>query len=231
MYHRVSPFQSDRLTVPVKNIRDQFSFLAEHDYRVISLPHFLDALSGKATLPEKCCMLTFDDGHLSHYEYVYPLLLEYNFNAVFFIIGNSLNNGVVRDHTDQNMSVDQLRSLSPSVVQLGLHSYSHLSFANCNLATIENDLTLNKMAAVNSGCIFYNVLAYPYGARPQSADCFRRLKRWMKHHEIEAAFRIGNKPCVPGHSDPYELKRVDISGTDTLKDFTIKLKKGKLKPF
>ncbi len=59
MYHRVSPFQSDRLTVPVKNIRDQFSFLAEPDYRVISIPHFLDALTYKATLPEKVCLLTF----------------------------------------------------------------------------------------------------------------------------------------------------------------------------
>jgi hypothetical protein len=53
----------------------------------------------------------------------------------------------------------------------------------------------------------------------------------MSDFGIEAAFRIGNKPQRSPATDLYELKRIDIRGGDSLEEFKIKLRKGKLKPF
>ena len=58
-----------------------------------------------------------------------------------------------------------------------------------------------------------------------------RLKEWMKENNIDAAFRIGNQVCQIPAPDIYEIRRIDIKGTDTMDDFRIKLRKGKLKPF
>jgi hypothetical protein len=60
---------------------------------------------------------------------------------------------------------------------------------------------------------------------------FPQLKRIMAEMGIKAAFRIGNKVSEVPAPDMYELKRIDIKGTDTVADFKIKIKKGKLKPF
>ena len=53
----------------------------------------------------------------------------------------------------------------------------------------------------------------------------------MKENNIDAAFRIGNQVCRIPAPDIYEIRRIDIKGTDTMDDFRIKLRKGKLKPF
>ena len=78
----------------------------------------------------------------------------------------------------------------------------------------------------DSGLTWHKVLAYPYGARPAA-----EMKVIMSGMGIKAAFRIGNKVSEVPAPDMFEIKRIDIKGTDTQADFRIKLRKGKLKPF
>jgi biofilm PGA synthesis lipoprotein PgaB len=48
-------------------------------YSVVSVQDLFDAAAGKKELPEKPILLTFDDGYLSFYTKVYPLLKKYHY--------------------------------------------------------------------------------------------------------------------------------------------------------
>jgi hypothetical protein len=114
---------------------------------------------------------------------------------------------------------------------LGLHGYRHEDFDKAGFAGIRDIMNKTLTSFEQSGIPYCKVLAYPYGARPKNTRTMRQMKSWFAASGIEAAFRIGNQVSKIPTPDIYEIRRIDIKGTDTLDDFKIKLKKGKLKPF
>lgn len=64
-----------------------FSWLQENGYQPVSLQQIIDARAGRARLPEKAVLLTFDDGYKSVYTKVFPLLKLFNFPAVIALVG------------------------------------------------------------------------------------------------------------------------------------------------
>jgi len=81
----------DQMAVGTDNLVAQFSWLKEHGYNVISLQDILDARQGKKELPEKSVLITIDDGYVSVYKYLYPLLKMYNYSAVVAVVGKWLS--------------------------------------------------------------------------------------------------------------------------------------------
>ena len=51
---------------------------------LVSLRQIREAIDGKAPLPDRSCLITFDDGLRCHYATVYPLMQKHNFPAAFF---------------------------------------------------------------------------------------------------------------------------------------------------
>ncbi|MGL4250267.1 MAG: poly-beta-1,6-N-acetyl-D-glucosamine N-deacetylase PgaB [Aeromonas sp.] len=68
-----------------------FNWIKQQGYHPVSFQQILDAKAGKAPLPEKAILLTFDDGYESFYRLVYPLLKLYNYPAVFALVGSWLD--------------------------------------------------------------------------------------------------------------------------------------------
>ena len=231
MYHKVWPGVTDSLTITPEDMRQQWDLLKKEGYYTVSLPEYLDIATGEKSYTGKPLLLTFDDGYLNNQVYVYPLLKEFGWQGTFFIIANTLS-GVTATDTGgpgQLMALEQLKRLDPAIVQLAMHGYAHENMGNATLAETQEALQLSLNAFESSGLAWHRVLAYPYGAMP--GKHFPQLKRIMAEMGIKAAFRIGNKVSEVPAPDMYELKRIDIKGTDTVADFKIKIKKGKLKPF
>ncbi|WP_279489133.1 poly-beta-1,6-N-acetyl-D-glucosamine N-deacetylase PgaB [Aeromonas veronii] len=68
-----------------------FNWIKQQGYHPVSFQQILDAKAGKAQLPEKAILLSFDDGYESFYRLVYPLLKLYNYPAVFALVGSWLD--------------------------------------------------------------------------------------------------------------------------------------------
>jgi len=233
MYHKVCDTGADRLTVSPDILRQHFTYLRDNGFRSLSLQEFLDMASGKIPADYRAFLLTFDDGYLNNFTLAYPLICSFGFKAVFFIIGNSLAPTAPAPAAgpDQKLSLADLRMLDPEIIQLALHSYHHIDFSSASLPAIQSDLEKNIEIARSSGLVFHKVLAYPYGARPHTAAAYRKLSLWMKDKGITAAFRIGNQPQKLPAPDMFAINRIDIWGTDRVREFSVKMKKGKLKPF
>ncbi len=84
-YHDVGKVTND-FTISKDNLVAQFNYLKENGYHPISLQQYIDANTHKITLPEKPVMITFDDGYISFYNDVYPLLKQYQYPAVLAVV-------------------------------------------------------------------------------------------------------------------------------------------------
>ncbi|MCD6013155.1 MAG: polysaccharide deacetylase [Flavipsychrobacter sp.] len=232
MYHKVWPGINDHLTIIPERLREHWEYLKKEGYSAISLQEYLDIISGKKTRSGKVILLTFDDGYVNNFTYVYPVLKEFGWQATFFIIGGMLD-GTYNERgqgADEKMNVEQLRQLNPAIVQLAMHGHHHKNMGVVSFEETVGELQETITVCKRSGLSFNMVWAYAYGARPKG-EKLAVLKQRMKEMGITAAFRIGNQVSSVPARDMYELTRIDIKGTDTIKELAVKLKKGKLKPF
>lgn len=232
MYHRVWPGLNDGLTLTPEKLAEQWRYLQSEGYNAVSLQEYLQLATGARRRNGKEVLITFDDGYQNNLLYAYPLLQEMNWKASFFIIGDVLEGNIdADDPLNRKMTANELRSLNPSIVQLSMHGYHHENFSTTPPEAIKTAIKKSLNAFREHNILLHPSIAYPYGGRPKDAGEFSSLKQWMQQEGIEAAFRIGNQVSRIPAPDMYEIRRIDIRGTDTMEDFRIKLRKGKLKPF
>ena len=232
MYHRIWPGTRDRITQTPEQLTEQWNYLHGQGYHTLSLDEYLDIANGKKKNNGRNVLITFDDGYYNNLTYAYPLLKQFQFKATIFIIGDTLEGNLNEDDPLQKkMNVDELKSLNPEIIQLAMHGFHHENFKTTSLQEIKNAIRKSINSFHAHGLPLHKSIAYPYGGRPADKKQFDELKRWMHEQGIEAAFRIGNEVSSVPATDLYEIKRIDIRGTDSFEDFKIKLKKGKLRPF
>ena len=94
MYHHVSPAPG-LVTVSPQTFRDQISGLALRGYRSTSCDDLAAFFDGRP-LPDKSVMITFDDGYLDNYVHAHPVLREFGFKAVLFLITGRIGEGPIR---------------------------------------------------------------------------------------------------------------------------------------
>ena len=69
---------------PIERMENQIKELGKH-FNFISQKDIFSALDGKKILPERSCLITFDDGLSSQYKNAFPLLKKLNVPAIFFV--------------------------------------------------------------------------------------------------------------------------------------------------
>jgi peptidoglycan/xylan/chitin deacetylase (PgdA/CDA1 family) len=88
MYHYVrdsaaTPFPGIR-ALPPDLFEQQLDWL-QREHHLVRLDDFEAAIEGRASLPERAALLTFDDGFVDHHETVFPVLRRRGLSGVFFL--------------------------------------------------------------------------------------------------------------------------------------------------
>lgn len=111
MYHYVRPIKDSAYPgikgLEVDLFRQQLEFFKEN-FHVVTMETVIDALDGKCNLPEHPMLLTFDDGYIDHYQYVFPLLKQYGMQGSFFV-----PSGILKKH--QVLDVNKIHFILASV--------------------------------------------------------------------------------------------------------------------
>ncbi len=119
--------------VSTRQFANQLSWLRENGYHPVSVQQILDARAGRAPLPARAVLLTFDDGYRSFYEKAYPLLLAFGYPAVVSLVGEWMETpaGAMVRYGDKQLprenflSWEQAREMQDSgLVEFGNHSYA-----------------------------------------------------------------------------------------------------------
>jgi peptidoglycan/xylan/chitin deacetylase (PgdA/CDA1 family) len=227
MYHKISIDKTDYLTVTTAQLESHLKYIQDAGYQYITSQQLVDFYYEKKPLPPNPILLTFDDGYVNNLELAYPILKKYNAKATICIPSDFVEktNGWDKG-SDPILSLKQLKSLDPSVFELALHSHKHENYKNMSLPNIEKDIDLNIQFFEKNDISFTPVLAYPYGGRP-SGKAYDDMVNMFKNKSIKAAFRIGNGVNSFNTNDLYQLKRIDIRGSESFDVFKKKVAMGR----
>lgn len=218
LYHRVST-DADPLALSPHRFRRQMEHLAAEGFRAIDAVSALDMLHSGQIDPTLVA-ITFDDGFKDIENSALEVLAELGFSASVFV-ATSMIAGKARYpwlKTDVAMlDWDDVRRLDAAgVLRFEPHSVTHprltrLSDEDCRREIIGSKVALEEQIERET-----STFCYPggfFGARE------RRLV-------AEAGFRYGIT-CEPGlntaATDPYAIRRIQVDGTDSLRDFAAKM--------
>lgn len=91
-YHNVSDCDGHT----PRRFEEHLAAIRDAGYRTISARELVSGMAGRAPLPEKACVLTFDDCHLSNWTLAAPLLAKYGMTGVFFCVTDFIGQGTKR---------------------------------------------------------------------------------------------------------------------------------------
>lgn len=130
MYHHILKEQTrlNKYTISPQEFRQDMEYIKNGGYTPIFLTELVESTRGGAPLPSKPVVITFDDGYESFYEYIYPILKEYGYKAVFSVVGQYADQySEADDHHIRysHCTWEQLKEMSDSgLVEIGNHSYN-----------------------------------------------------------------------------------------------------------
>lgn len=84
MYHSFlkDPNLQNDYNVSPDLFEQDLKYLDDNGYTTVTVSDLVDYVYSDKELPDKCVMLTFDDGYYNNYYYAYPLLKKYKCKAV-----------------------------------------------------------------------------------------------------------------------------------------------------
>lgn len=169
LYHYVEYVQDKRDTIRQSLdinpgvFESQVKTLSDAGYTFITARELGQVLDGKANLPKKPILLTFDDGHWDLDTDVLPILKKYHAKATAYIIPGFLGGS-------DFLSPDQLRDVIASgLVEIGAHTVHHVSLTNKFLPVVQYEVSQSKAMLEKDYHLLVVSFAYPGGAFDQQA--------------------------------------------------------------
>jgi len=119
-YHDFSEtLPETEMRINTTKFRTQLETIIQRGITIISLQDFIAWKRGDLELPEKCVLLTFDDGWLSVYTDAFPILKELGLPFTLYLYKNYVDGG------GKALTSGMIREMLANGATLGSHSVSH----------------------------------------------------------------------------------------------------------
>jgi peptidoglycan/xylan/chitin deacetylase (PgdA/CDA1 family) len=93
LYHRFGPVAKDAMTVRTVTFRAQLDYLKQRGYPIIPLRTLVSSLLGQGPAPPpRAVVITADDGHVSVFTEMLPIVREYQVPVTLFIYPSAISN-------------------------------------------------------------------------------------------------------------------------------------------
>ena len=203
--------------------REQMAWIAG-TRNPVSLDTLLAGLDGKAELPDNAVAVTFDDGFAATFEHGTPILTQYRIPATMFIVADRIgqdNDWMHRRGMPQRslMDTEQIREMHAADITIGSHTLTHPRLPECRPEEMSREIAESKARLEDILSHPVEHFAYPYG-----------LYNDMAHAQVEQAGYHSACSTRSGfnntETDRYELRRIEVFGSDRLWNLKQKLKFG-----
>lgn len=203
-YHQIRNWQTSdskferTYIMPPENFREQMKMLADNGYHTITPDELMSYLNNGISLPSKPVLLMFDDGTASQIENAVPVLNQYHFKAIFFIMTVSLNKSLY-------MSTQQVKNLSDEGFIVGAHTWDHHSVTGYKNDDWKIQLEKPKYQLEQITGKPVDYFAYPNGLWNEAAV------QQLKNYGYKAAFQLADKQSAINPN--YTIRRIIVDGS------------------
>jgi len=156
LYHRIAtPQMNDPYYVTPEEFRAQMQALKDWGYTSIPATLLVEAINFGAKLPARPIVITFDDGDNTVYSQAYPIMREFGFSGVNYLVASYVG-------AEGYMNVDQLKELAGAGWEVGSHSMTHadlLTSADVEWEVVQSLRQLRTLLDLP-----VKTFAYPFGS-------------------------------------------------------------------
>ena len=130
MYHSIQKNQAKcgKYTISPGELEQDLKWLRENGYNTVTVGELINFAERGKPLKDKPVLLTFDDGYYDNVHYAGPLLQEYGFNAVLFVVGEFIDKSEGEGCQNPNYSYANRETLKKlageGVWEIESHSYT-----------------------------------------------------------------------------------------------------------
>jgi peptidoglycan/xylan/chitin deacetylase (PgdA/CDA1 family) len=188
----------------------QMAWLASSGYQVVPLSQLAQQLAAGRPVPGNWACITFDDGYADNYVHAFPVLKAHRFPATIFLVTGKIN----RDPLF--LTYQQMEEMRSHGIEFGAHTVDHVSLSSLSPDEARQQVVTSKAqleAMAGQPALHF---CYPFGHYNETVEGFVRTAGFQTCCTEQAG-------VVQTGADPFRLRRAGVLGTDTLRDFRLKV--------
>ncbi|MFA6636200.1 MAG: polysaccharide deacetylase family protein [Candidatus Omnitrophota bacterium] len=211
MYHGIREGEASSMYVSPKNFDRQMMFLKKQGYSVISLDELVRGIeNGKGYIP-RTVVITFDDGYRDNYLSAFPVLAKYGFPATIFLVTGYAGN-------EEYLTWDQVNIMRSNGIAFGSHTMNNVYLpSETDTTLLWKEISGSRRDIERSTGEAPKYFAYPIGGFNS------KVKAAVKMAGYKGACTT-NRGSDRYNKDVFELNRIKITNSDTVKPFHFRAK-------
>lgn len=216
-YHNIDtpPRDAKLKTLYVKpsKFKRQLSFLKKFGYTTPDLDNI--------TFEKREVLLTFDDGYKDFLENALPVIKQFGFRAVVFVVVDLAGTYNQWDWQKLNikkplMDWQDIEYILKQGVEIGSHTLTHPFLTKIDLKDAQREIEFSKKKLEDRLGVEIRSFCYPYGDYNQTVrDMVEKAGYRYAFTTKHGSFKIGD--------DPLQVNRLTIFGNMTLLEFGLRV--------
>lgn len=178
---------------------------------------------GDAT-PAKHVLLTFDDGYDDLYTELLPLVVEYRYTSLIYLVVDCIGRSNLWDQASglrarKLLNLEQIREMKRHGVEFGSHSLTHPQLPGLSDAQLCREVGDSKRRLEDLLGVEVISFAYPYGG----------VDDRVRAAVAEAGYRLAftAEPGANPANDPLRQRRAEVNDSTGVANFLFKLRYGR----
>lgn len=212
-YHDVVPKDGySYQKIEVNKFKNQMRYLVKNEYKTLTFDELDKDEICSSKNKEKMVLITFDDGWLSNYETVFPIMKELNLKFNIFLEVGAIG------EKENYITWDMISEMADSgLVGFGAHTFNHIDARLINQFNVDTEIIESNKIILNKTGLNIKDFCFPYGYYDNKViDYLDELNVYKRIYTSD-----GRKLSKKNNIDI--IGRVGIENEDTEKNFVSKL--------